>query len=102
MDLSKENLYWDNGITKWYYDKKMTNYSLREQDDNLPALKNVACFYVIGKDISDRVMIDDKQNILYRYSSNRPDDDCCCFINMLKINKHYDNVQNPKKRKYEK
>jgi len=48
---------------KWYLHENLTHYA-RTVDNDLPSLGNVGVFVVIGKDVKDIVMIDNKQNIL--------------------------------------
>lgn len=91
IDYTNDKPFFTNGTTKWYSHKEFNSYLIKEQVNNLPSLDNLSCFVVIGKDINDLVLINNKQNILGSYSNNREGaDQMTCKINIIKIAKHYD------------
>lgn len=81
----------DNGHCKWYWSEYFQSYLTSKQADNLPPLQGLGCFEVKGPDINDLTLIDDKQKILAAYSNTvEGRDQMTCFINILKVSKHYD------------
>lgn len=81
----------DNGHCKWYWSEHFQKYLSLQQADNLPPLKGLGCFEVEGPGINDLTLIDDKQNVLAAYPNNlEGQDQMTCFINILKVSKHYD------------
>lgn len=58
-----EKPYFQNETTKWHKDEEVTDFATQKQSDNTLSLGTVMCFAVIGKDISDYVLIDNRQNI---------------------------------------
>lgn len=94
IDYSKEKIAFNNGTTKWYVHKQYQKYIENEQADNLPKLKGYGCFVVIGNNIEDLVLIDNKQNILGSYNNNAEgQDQMKCKINIIKIAKHYEEYE---------
>ena len=92
LDFTTEKVVFNNGSTKWYKEPHFTNYLKLQQAENLPKLKNLYCFVVIGKDISDLVLIDNKQNIFGSYAYTKEGyGQMEAKINILKIAKHYEN-----------
>jgi hypothetical protein len=81
---------WDNGEEpyfvneedyKWYIDESTTNYAQKSKG-SLKGLENIVCFFIKkGKRVT-RVLVDDKQNILYENTSLEA---IAAKIDMLKI-----------------
>jgi len=93
-DYTNETPYYDNGVTKWYYEKYLTNYIRNEQDFNLPKLSGLGCFVTLGVDINDLVLVNDKQEVVKYYPHNISGlEQMKYFINMLKISKYYDECE---------
>lgn len=82
-----------NGEFKWYIDPYFQKYIENEQADNLPKLKGFGCFVVVGTDIQNYVLIDNRQNVIYAY--NYPDgfEQMEAKINIIKISKAFDNYE---------
>jgi hypothetical protein len=97
-----ETPYWINGDFKWYIDKKYQNYLATEQAENLPKLTNLGVFRVVNEveGIDDYVLIDDNQNAIKNYTySPQGAEQLVAFINILKVSKHYDDNESPRKRR---
>lgn len=91
-DFSKEKPFFDNGQFKWYSDNHFKRLIENEQADNLPKLKNLFCFVVIGNEIKDYVLIDNNQNVIAGYPYNNDGfEKMEVKIKMLKIIKHFNN-----------
>lgn len=87
----KEVPYYDSGTCKWYVAKKLQNYIDEKQSSSLVQLINIGCFIVIGKNIKDLVLIDEKQNILDSYPYNiNGCQQIIAKINILKVSKNYE------------
>lgn len=89
-----EKPYFENGTTKWYKDEELTNFATQKQNDNTPSLGTVMCFAVIGEDISDYVLIDNRQNILLtsHYGVKHSEDTMKTRITALKVNNYYEKI----------
>lgn len=88
-----EKLYWENGDIKWYALKRFDDKISTKEAENLPKLDGLAVFRVENKkeNINDLVLINDNQEVLKYYTySIEGIDQMTCFINILKIQKHYD------------
>lgn len=92
IDFNTLTPFFVNGEMKWYKNDYFNRYITNEQEFNLPKLENLYCFNVRNdKDIDDLVLIDGNQNIIRGYSNNIGGyDQMKCFINMIKINQHFD------------
>lgn len=88
--FTEENLFFTNGEFKWYKDEYHNNYATSKNAENLPKLDGVGCFIVTDGNITDYVMIDDKQNIICAYDYPAKFEEYITKINMLKIAKHFD------------
>lgn len=82
-----------NGEFKWYIDPHFQKYIESEQADNLPKLKGFGCFVVVGNDIEDYVLIDDKQNVIDAYSYLDGFEQMEAKINIIKISKAFDDYE---------
>lgn len=91
-DLEKETPYFETKDFKWYVDDYFTNYLKQNQADNLPSIKNTMCFIVVGKDDTNYVVIDNKQNVLLdsHYGLDWSFETMKVRIQAYKINKHFD------------
>lgn len=87
------NPIFDNGEFKWYLDLYFQDYLQNKQAENLPKLENLACFVVKGKDITDYVLIDNKQNIIDAYSYPDGFEQMEAKINIIKISKAFDDYE---------
>jgi len=89
-DYTNETPDFDNGLCRWYREKRLQKIINTEQAENLPELKDLGCFVVIGPDIKDLVLINDKQEVLQYYSySFEGIGQMEAFINILKVSEHY-------------
>ena len=80
-----------NDLTKWYLDEHFNNYLKYQQAINLPPLKDLGVFVVIGPGIKDYVLIDGNQNIVaaFKYTSEGFGQ-MEARINIMKISKSFD------------
>lgn len=79
-----------NGNFKWYVDENIQKYIESQQANNLPKLENLYCFIVKGDDVSDYVLIDNKQNVIAGYSYTIEGyDQILTEINIIKISKYF-------------
>lgn len=83
----------DNGEFKWYIDPYFQEYLQNTQAENLPKIKDLACFVVKGKNILDYVLIDNKQNVIDAYSYPDGFEQMEAKINIIKITKHFDGYE---------
>lgn len=91
QDFSKLTPNFDNGTTKWYKHNGLQHFIENSQKENLPALSGLGCFNVVGKDVNDIVLINNKQEILANFNNHMEGyDQMYARISMMKINKHYD------------
>lgn len=91
-----ETLFFDNGNVKWYKQHHFTDKIETQEASNLPKLKNLGVFRVENREegINDLVLINDKQQVLKYYNYNLDGiGQMEAFINMLKIQKHYDDTE---------
>ena len=82
-----------NGEFKWYIDPYFQKYIESEQADNLPKLKGFGCFVVIGRDVEDYVLIDNKKNVIDAYSYREGFEQMEAKINIIKISKAFDDYE---------
>ena len=80
---------------EWYIDKDIQNYMTRE-DRNGIRIKDLYAFLVKKGDEIDRVILDDKQNIIY---SNKGYESVLYYIDTIKLNKYFDNDETIRKGK---
>jgi hypothetical protein len=86
---------WENGVKpdfvndgfEWYIDKISTEYA-RQDTITHKGLRNVACFTVRKDDVITRIMIDNKQHILFETPSLVAMGE---KIDILKVLQHYKN-----------
>ena len=77
---------------KWYLHKELQTHIINEQE-NLPKLDNLYCFNVIGNNVDDIVLINNKQQVIKHYEKSPnyvAEDNMHTFITALKLNKAYD------------
>lgn len=99
MEEIKFNFFpWDKGEKpyfknpegfEWYKDKSIQNWIDRDTE-SAPKLKNVYAFLVKKGDEVDRVLINDKQQVIY---STKRFEDMCVRIDILKITEKYDKAE---------
>lgn len=80
---------------EWYIDKNIQNYITRE-DRNGIKIKHLYAFLVKKDNEIDRVILDDKQNIIY---SSKGYENVLYYIDTIKLNKHFDKDETIRKRK---
>lgn len=94
IDFDTVPPYFDNGEFKWYTDEYLQTYIGEQQAENLPKLQGIAAFVVKGGDITDYVLINDRQEVLASYSYNGEGfDQMQARINIMKVSKHYDKYE---------
>ena len=88
----ENNPIFDNGITKWYLDQDLTDFASSKQNRKLPSLKDTACFAVIGENISDYVLVNNKQQVLLtsHYGVSHSQETMETRITAYKIQKNYE------------
>lgn len=90
IDFNSETPYFVNGEFKWYLDDPITGYLKNRQAHNLPSIKNMACFIVIGNKVEDYVLINDNQNVISAYPyTQKGFEQMIAKINIIKISKHF-------------
>ena len=82
-----------NGEFKWYIDPYFQKYIESEQAENLPSLKGLGCFVVVGRDVEDYVLIDNKQNVIDTYLYRDGFEQMEAKINIIKISKAFDDYE---------
>lgn len=97
--------YFETEDFKWYLHENLTHYATTF-DNHLPSLGNVGVFVVIGKDVKDMVMIDNKQNVLLTsfWNEEFAEDTFKTKLVALKTNKHFETSESKqirKNRRYE-
>jgi hypothetical protein len=87
---------WENGIKpvfvnaegfEWYLDKDTTDWATKDTDNGIKGLVGVACFLVKKGDDINRVMINDKQQMLL---DDKNLEQMCVKIDLMKIVKNYE------------
>jgi|LakMenE18May11ns_1017448.scaffolds.fasta_scaffold9945074_7 hypothetical protein len=96
IDFENTKPDFNNGVTMWYVDPYFKMILENQQKVNLPKLENHMVFVVKGENISDLVLINDKQQVIKSYENfNQNNIEAMeCFINVLKISKHYNETEN--------
>jgi len=91
MEKTKEP-FWVNGDFKWFSDERNQLFLTSQNDFNLPPLNNLQCCIVLNKteNISDFVLIDNKQNVICNYHYPNQQHEYETKIKMFKIKKYYD------------
>ena len=89
--MQKNKPHFENEVAKWYVDEELTKFATQQQDENTKSLENVMCFAVIGKDISDYVLINDNQEVLLtsHYGVEHSFDTMKTRIVALKVHNHF-------------
>jgi hypothetical protein len=71
---------------EWYVDKDTLSY-MRKEDRNEITIDNLYPFLVKKDDDITRVIVDDKQNIIYE---NKGWEAVLYYVDTIKLNKHFD------------
>lgn len=73
---------------EWYQDKETNDYIRKDSSwsSGPKGLTDVFCFFVKKGDQIERVLVDDKQNILKSHTNWEA---LCAFVDMLKLSKSF-------------